>query len=532
MHDTIIDRPRVAIYARYSSHLQKPTSIEDQVRLCQERVDSMGGVVVRVRSDFESTATTGLSQPGLDALLLDVKQGHVDIVIAEALDRISRDQEHIHGIHKRLRHRKVRLFTLHEGEVQPIHISITGYMNSAWVDQLRAKTRRGQIGAVHAGRIPGNISYGYRSANFIDSRGELSRGHRQIDPEQAAIVRRIYELYADGESARNITATLNREGVPGPRGRHWGPTTINGHRARRNGILNNELYRGLIVNGRHEYVRDPDTGKRQARPVPRDQWIVQDAPELQIIDDELWERVQKRRQAGQDRRHNRAAHTPLPLTGVIRCGVCDGNMTIVKPRRYACLAHTKLGGCSNPRGVDATRIENDACSLLLRQLSRHKDPASFLQEAAADSRHRYDKLSDAIATRKKKISRLISGIENGVHSLAAHSRIVELEREIASTEMERDSLPKLENLHATELSRLLHQRLDTLDRLIAGNPPGSSIRRLALMEVSQLIDRIRIIPLAGRGKFDIDLTPHLPALIALAMDPSWSLDRPDEEGGA
>ena len=52
------------------------------------------------------------------------------------------------------------------------------------------------------------------------------------------------------------------------------------------------------------------------------------------------------------------------------------------------------------------------------------------------------------------------------------------------------------------------------------------------MEVSQLIDRIRIIPLAGRGKFDIDLTPHLPALVALAMDPSWAFDRPDEEGSA
>ena len=98
--------------ARYSSNLQKPSSIGDQVRLCQERADSIGGDVVRVHSDYESTATTGLSQSALDTLLLDAKRGHIDIVVVEALDRISRDQEHIHGIHKRLQFSKIRLVNL------------------------------------------------------------------------------------------------------------------------------------------------------------------------------------------------------------------------------------------------------------------------------------------------------------------------------------------------------------------------------------------------------------------------------------
>lgn len=161
MHDTILSQPRVAIYARYSSNLQKPTSIEDQVRLCEERAESLGGVIVGVHSDFEASAATGRFQPGLDALLLDAKRGYMDIVFAEALDRISRDQEHIHGIHKRLLFWKVRLFTLHEGEIQPIHISIGGYVNSAYIENLKAKTRRGQIGAVKAGRVPGGLSYGF-----------------------------------------------------------------------------------------------------------------------------------------------------------------------------------------------------------------------------------------------------------------------------------------------------------------------------------------------------------------------------------
>ena len=276
MQDTILNRPRIAIYARYSSTLQKPSSIEDQVRLCEERAQSLGGVIVRVHSDFHATASTGQSQPALETLLLDAKRGFVDVVFAEALDRISRDQEHIHGIHKRLLYWKVRLFTLHEGEIQSIHISIGGYMNSAFLENLRAKTKRGQIGAVRAGRIPGGLCYGYRVANRMDEQGRPIRGLREIQPDEAAVIQRIYRAYADGDSVRTITAALNREGVPGPRGRLWGPTTINGHRARRNGILNNELYHGVHIYGRQEFVRDPDTGKRQARPVPRDQWTVED----------------------------------------------------------------------------------------------------------------------------------------------------------------------------------------------------------------------------------------------------------------
>ena len=525
MHDTIHERPRVAIYARYSSNLQKPTSIADQVRLCQERADSIGAEVVRVHPDYEASAQTGRFQPALDALLLDAKRGYIDIVFAESLDRISRDQEHLHGIHKRLRYWNVGLYTLDQGEIQSIHISIGGYMNAAFIENLKQKTRRGQIGAVKDGRIPAGHSYGYRIANRIDEHGRPVRGLRKIDPDEASVIQRIYRDYAEGTSVREITAALNREGVPGPRGRPWGPTTINGHRSRRNGILNNELYHGVLIHGRQEFVYDPFTGKRQARPVPKDRWTVQDVPHLRIVDEELWQRVQKRRQAGHDRRRSPASYTPLPLTGIVRCGVCAGTMSIVMPRRYGCLAHVKKGTCSNPRGIDATRLENDTCSLLADELSRDKDPSSLIRRAAAEARHRYAKLSQAIEERNKKIKRLLAGIESGARSIAAHKRIVELEQETAAIEIERDSLPKIPKRNAHGLARVLHERLELLSGVISANPPGSDKRRHALLEVSRLVDRILIHPLPVRGRVKIDLQPHLPALVAFALDTSWSVDK-------
>ena len=532
MHDSTGSRPRIAIYARYSSSLQKPTSIEDQVRLCEERALAMGATVVCVHVDAEATATTGLAQPGLDQLLRDVNRGEIDIVLAEALDRISRDQEHIHGIHKRLRFRDVRLFTVHDGEIQTIHITLGGYMNSAWIDNLRTKTRRGQVGAARAGRIPGGLSYGYRLANKIDETGQAIRGLREIVPDQADTVRRIYSLYADGRSVRDIVALLNREAVPAPRGRRWAASTINGHRGRRNGILNNELYRGRLVYGRQKFVPDPDTGKRQARPVPSDQWVVEDVPHLRIVDDTLWERVQKRRQAGQDKRTSGSPRRPLPLTGILRCGLCGGPMTIVKPRRYACHAHTEGRTCANPRRVNATTIENDASWLLSRSLAGKHDPSALILAATRQAQARHADLSERIDDLRQRIDRLLQGIETGAHSLAAHKRVIELEREIASREIERDAIPDIPDNATPDLARRLHTRLGTLSKAISRNPVHSHPRRDALLELARLFDAIRIHPLEGKGRYDVRIEPRIDALVALALDPAWSVEQPSEEPAA
>ena len=72
---------------------------------------------------------------------------------------------------------------------------------------------------------------------------------------------------------RQIAARLNREAVPSPRGGQWNASTINGNRRRRNGILNNELYTGRITYNRQRFVKDPETGRRLARPNPEHEWV-------------------------------------------------------------------------------------------------------------------------------------------------------------------------------------------------------------------------------------------------------------------
>jgi site-specific DNA recombinase len=86
---------RAAIYARYSTDLQSASSIEDQIRLCRERVEKDNGSIVEIYSDYAISGSSVRNRPGMRALLETAKSGKFDCVIAEALDRLSRDQEDI-----------------------------------------------------------------------------------------------------------------------------------------------------------------------------------------------------------------------------------------------------------------------------------------------------------------------------------------------------------------------------------------------------------------------------------------------------
>ena len=246
---------RAAIYARYSSDLQSEASIEDQVRLCRERGEQDGHEVIQVFRDCAISGGSLVNRPGMLSLMAAAKQGDFDMVIAEALDRISRDQEDVAAIYKRLSHADVRIVTLSEGEINELHIGLKGTMNALFLKDLADKTRRGQRGRVEAGKIPGGNSYGYKIVRRILDNGAVSTGEREIDPVQAAIVRRIFQEYAEGLAPRRIAGRLNMEKIPGPRGGPWNASTINGSRQRRNGILNNELYLGRITYNRQRYTK-------------------------------------------------------------------------------------------------------------------------------------------------------------------------------------------------------------------------------------------------------------------------------------
>src|SRR5580693_1894018 len=212
--------PRAVIYARYSSDLQRDASIEDQIRLCRGQIDKEGWQYLHAYTDRASSGASTL-RPAYQALLEDARRGGFDIVIAEALDRLSRDQEDVAGLLKRLRFAGVRLFTVAEGEIGELHVGLKGTMNALFLRDLADKTRRGLEGRVRAGRSGGGLCFGYDLVREHDARGEPIYGGRSVNEPEAAIVRRIFAEFGAGKSPRRIAIDLNRDGVPGPRGGQW-----------------------------------------------------------------------------------------------------------------------------------------------------------------------------------------------------------------------------------------------------------------------------------------------------------------------
>jgi site-specific DNA recombinase len=282
---------RAAIYARYSSENQREASIADQVRLCEERIAREGWVRAKICQDAGISGATPL-RPGYQALMAAARAGEFDVIVAEALDRLSRDQEDVAALFKRLRFAGITIVTLAEGPITSLHVGLKGAMNSIFLEDLANKTRRGLRGCIENRRSGGGNSFGY---DVIP--GDGHQGERKINAAQAAIVRRIFESYAAGNSPKRIALQLNKECVQAPRGGRWSSSTINGNRRRGTGIINNEAYAGRIVWNRLSYVKDPETGRRRSRLNPSQALVAVDVADWRVVPEELWQAVKVRQRA-------------------------------------------------------------------------------------------------------------------------------------------------------------------------------------------------------------------------------------------
>ena len=143
---------KVAIYARYSSDLQSDASIEDQIRICSTRAKQENWQIANIYTDHGISGAS-LMRPGIQMLMQDAMAGKFDVVLAEGLDRLSRDQQDIAGIYKRFQFAGIPIHTLSDGgEVSDIHIGLKGTMNALFLKDLAAKTHRGLSGMLATNR--------------------------------------------------------------------------------------------------------------------------------------------------------------------------------------------------------------------------------------------------------------------------------------------------------------------------------------------------------------------------------------------
>ncbi len=524
---------KAAIYARYSSDNQRDASIDDQVRVCTRRIDAENWQLVDTYADHGISGASTL-RPKYQQMLMDARTGRFDVLIAEALDRLSRDQEDIAALYKQLCFADVRLITLAEGEISELHIGLKGTMNALFLKDLADKTRRGLEGRVRQGKSGGGNAYGYTVFRKMAADGTPIRGEREINTSEAAVVRRIFEEFAIGRSPTAIAKTLNAESIPGPRGGAWQDTAIRGHQTRGTGVLNNELYIGRLVWNRLRYVKDPSTGKRLSRANPPEEWVIANVPDLQIIPDELWHRVKSRQSeiAGNvgvcNAKATRFWEARRPrhlLTGKIACGCCGKPLASVGRDYLGCNRARKQGTCSNGRSIRRDIVENEMMALLQDQLMQPIHVDEFitaynreLSVAASESEQDREGKRRELTTVSRKLDGLYDAIADGLRSPGLAAKLESLEAQKAELE------EAIDDVRATA-PVLLHPNLAGLyqDKVakLAETLRAPSIRDEAGEILRDLIDEIIVTP-CGMDRNDgwsIELVGNIVEMVALANAP-------------
>ena len=529
---------RAAIYARYSSDNQRDASIEDQVRQCRKRVDDEGWPLTEDYSDHAISGASTL-RPGYQKMLEDARNGSFDILVAEALDRLSRDQEDIAGLYKQLTFSGVTLITLSEGEINELHVGLKGTMNALFLKDLAHKTRRGLEGRVLNGKSGGGRSYGYDVAMTHDKNGERVRGNLTINQAEARIVRQIFEEYSRGKSPRAIAIALNKAGIAGPSGKGWTHSTVIGNRKRGTGILNNQLYVGKRVWNRLSYRKDPATGKRVSRFNPSEKWIVAEVPDLRIIDDALWTQVlDLQNSRTRDTRpdisqrpnwqHRRPKHL---LSGLIKCAECGGGISLVSRVYYGCSTRRNKGTCQNHLTVRLDRLEEAVLLGLQERLLTPELTRAFVQEYTreinrlrAEASASHEGTENRLATLHRQIDNIVDAVATGNASPALLDRLNKLE--LDKKELENDltaPAPEPVRLHPNIADLYVSKVSDLRNAL---NEDGT--REEAVLILRDLVDEIRLHPVDNQLR--IELIGDIATLLGFAEKNEPRSKKPGSSG--
>ena len=526
---------RVAIYGRFSDERQNPTSARDQIKQCESRAIGEGWRIVSRHSD-EAISGAVKARPGYQQMRHALVDGEFDVIMAESLDRLSRDQEETSNLYKLCLFHEVRIFTLSEGWISELHVGLSSTINAVYLKQLAEKTRRGQASRIEAGKSGGGLSYGYQIP--LHDNGLPKVGELEIVEEEATIIRRIYAEYAKGKSPRAIVSALNNEGVPPPHSRNqgdraWRANTIHGNRRRGTGIINNELYIGRRIWNRQRYVHTPGDKRRVARMNPESEWRIQDVPQLRIVSDELWEQVRERqkgldavlmeRDKG-DRNHlsgSQAVRRPKHLlSGLVKCGCCGGPMTIggAAPKRYYCANARDKGHsiCKGMPGILRESLEAHVLNGLRDHLMTPEAIAEFIQQFQkqqqlldTERRDRLSRIKAGLSKNEREIANIMTAIKAGIFTASTKAELEALETIKASLELDLKIASEAAPAVRDDLSEVYR---DKVKQLVASlNDP--EVLSEATDAIRGLVNRIVVHWDATDKEHSIEIIGELAALL-------------------
>lgn len=397
-------------------------SVEVQESVCTRFIESQGWTRGSVFAD-DGVSGAVYDRPGLIALLAaaEIVPRPFDVVVVSALDRIGRGEtiETLTVLDK-LERAGGRVFSADDGQeltsaddehgmkemMRTFKIVTARVERSKTVKRVRdAGRERFERGFVVGGRV-----FGYRNERLP---GVKANARLTIDPEQAAVVRRIFERAAEGLGFVRIAKTLNAACVPGPDyacpslkdtpghqhsdacpRRPWAASGIRE-------VLKRDLYRGVIVYGRIQ--RGMRKGKKTRTKIDPSQWLQREAPELRIVSEDLWKAAHAKmaENASQflrlhgkivGQRESHAGKFHHLLSGFLACGICGGSLVATTRGRknlqaYICTTRRFAGTCENTTAVPMDRL-HDTVIASLQDTFSPENFERFQRERAADEQAR------------------------------------------------------------------------------------------------------------------------------------------------
>ncbi|MGE0799891.1 MAG: recombinase family protein [Lautropia sp.] len=430
---------RAGLYARYSTDLQSASSTADQFRVCEARAADMT-VVARHADDGISGSTPVAKRPGGRALMADALAGRFDVLIVESLDRLSRDSVDLEGVVRRFEHRGIRIIGVSDGydshqAGRKVIRAVRGIVNELYLDDLRAKTHRGLAGQFARGFIASGRSYGYRIV-------KAEAGSRYaVDEDEARWVRHVFRRFASGDGVQSIVYDLNARGVRSARGGDWAVSAVYGSPTDGSGMLNNLLYAGELVWNRSQWLKDPDTGRRQRILRPAHEWQIQQVPELRIVDEVVWQAARSRIASTRRAATMPGGRAPRTLFGgLLLCPHCGAPLIAINATRYGCNRRKDRGPTACP-GFSLSRRTTDSrlLSTIREDLLAPEAAAAFAQELRAAT----DRLGSADTDARRRLQALDDEIVRLVDAMVKVGASDALAARLRESEAERRRLAQV-----------------------------------------------------------------------------------------
>lgn len=355
------DNYDVGIYCRLSRDDHNGTlesmSIANQRQVLVDYVTEKGWTLRDCYID-DGYSGTNFDRPDFKRMIHDAEIGKIDCIITKDLSRLGRNYvEAGYYTEEYFIEHDIRFIAINDG-IDTMHdnndiAAFHHVLNEFYPKQVSKKVKQVKKKSAEQGKFMGSQApYGYMKSP--EDKHVLI-----IDEEAAVIVKRLFNEFANGDSARMIADKLNSEGINTPRFYHyekmgrtnplteeknvWGSATITQ-------LLKNQVYIGNMVQGKRQVV---SFKTKKMRTVPPENWIVVENTHTPLIEMSLWERVQKRLSNPNKKIRRTKIDTVGLFSGLVKCSDCG--MPLAYMRRQLKEREKGVYRCSryNNNGITA-----------------------------------------------------------------------------------------------------------------------------------------------------------------------------------